>query len=155
MVDPEHEIEYLAKTIFGEARDQPEVGQIAVGHVILNRVRAASNLPPSEKSAWGGDSIQGVVTCPHQFECWNKGDVKTHMEPEIYRRIRTLASEIYNGKTKNPIGICCFYNNPLTDNGGRDPDWVIKFREQGIGTKDIGVSSSSFHRFYYWNRPTI
>jgi N-acetylmuramoyl-L-alanine amidase len=52
---------WLAMCIYFEAAGEPKAGQIAVGHVILNRV---------EKS---GNSIKDVVTKPRQFSWLNEG----------------------------------------------------------------------------------
>lgn len=59
------DIDTLARTVFGEARGETRLGQIAVAHVILNRVKAES---------WYGDSIEEVCRKPWQFSCWNEND---------------------------------------------------------------------------------
>ena len=58
------DLDTLARTIFGEARGEPFLGQRAVAHVVLNRLRAGRY----------GRSIDGVCRRPWQFSCWNKGD---------------------------------------------------------------------------------
>ena len=58
--------QYLALTIWGEARGYGEIGMISVGNVIMNRVKA-------DKSRYGR-GIKGVCHKRKQFSCWNEGD---------------------------------------------------------------------------------
>ncbi|WP_248595588.1 cell wall hydrolase [Candidatus Accumulibacter phosphatis] len=57
----------LARTIWGEARDQRNgaVAMAAVAHVVLNRCR---------KKSWWGRTITEVCRKAWQFTCWNVGD---------------------------------------------------------------------------------
>lgn len=52
----------MVATILGEAGNQGSVGQNAVASVIRNR---------AVNGSFGGDTPQGVVTAPNQFEPWN------------------------------------------------------------------------------------
>lgn len=54
----------LARTIFGEARGEPEDGQEAVAEVVLNR----------SKSGRYPSSVTEVCLQPSQFSCWNASD---------------------------------------------------------------------------------
>ena len=65
MIASDKDIEVLSKTIYGEARGESLLGKIAVGHVVLNRVKAES---------WYGDSIEGVCRKKQQFSCFNLDD---------------------------------------------------------------------------------
>ena len=51
----------LALTIYGEARGERPIGQIAVGSVILERV---------DHRDWDGKTIQEVCLMPYQFSCY-------------------------------------------------------------------------------------
>jgi spore germination cell wall hydrolase CwlJ-like protein len=55
----------MAKTIYGEARGEPHLGQIAVGYVILNR---------SQRPGRFGTGLAAVCTRRAQFSCWNSSD---------------------------------------------------------------------------------
>ena len=57
--------EYMARTLWGEARGEGKEGQIAVGHVIKNR---------AEKKTWYGKTIMDVCLKKWQFSCWNEND---------------------------------------------------------------------------------
>lgn len=61
----DNQTDYLARTIWGEARGEGTRGMQAVGNVILNRVKLGG---------WYGASIKDVVLKPHQFSAWNVGD---------------------------------------------------------------------------------
>ncbi|MDP3372575.1 MAG: cell wall hydrolase [Candidatus Paracaedibacteraceae bacterium] len=67
-----HEIDIMARTIYGEARgeytrvDGGLSALIAVGNVIMNRV---------DQKSWFGRSIRDVCLKPYQFSCWNDTDV--------------------------------------------------------------------------------
>lgn len=60
------DLNVLAQTIWGEARQEGVKGMLAVGNVIKNRAEANSRL--------FGQGIKGVALKPKQFSCWNKGD---------------------------------------------------------------------------------
>jgi len=61
----EKELFILAKTIYGEARGESNLGKQAVCHVILNRVK---------KGGWWGNTIEKVCRKRYQFSCWNESD---------------------------------------------------------------------------------
>jgi len=60
-----NEADVLARTLYGEARGEGEVGMRAVGHVVLNRVAARR---------WWGSDVKSVCLQPWQFSCWNVND---------------------------------------------------------------------------------
>lgn len=52
------------RTIWGEARGEPQDGQRAVAHVLVNR----------QKSGRWGKTLATVSLWPLQFSCWNSSD---------------------------------------------------------------------------------
>ncbi len=58
-------IDFMARTMWGEGRDQGYEGLLAIGNVIKNR---------SDKGGWWGGSIIEVITKDAQFSAWNIGD---------------------------------------------------------------------------------
>lgn len=66
-----HDIDVLARTIYGEARGEYKTttgglaAYIAVANVVMNRVREARKF---------GDGIAAVCQKPYQFSCWNQND---------------------------------------------------------------------------------
>lgn len=61
----DNQTDYLARTMWGEARGEGTRGMQAVGNVIMNRVKAGG---------WYGASIKDVVLKPYQFSAWNIND---------------------------------------------------------------------------------
>lgn len=57
--------EALFLTIYGEGRGEPIEGQVAIGHVINNRLRASKLANPTYKD---------ICLSENQFSCWNSND---------------------------------------------------------------------------------
>lgn len=87
----------LAMAINGEARGEPYVGQVAVGSVILNRVKNPS-FP---------NSIAGVIYQPLAFEAVSNGQIYEPIESNSYKAAR----DAMNGW--DPTGGALYYWNPV------------------------------------------
>ena len=59
------DLDLMTRTIYGEARGEPDGGWAAVAWVIRNR---------AAKGGWWGDTPAHVCLCPRQFSCWDKLD---------------------------------------------------------------------------------
>ena len=94
------EIQLLARAINGEARGEPYEGQVAVGAVILNRVKNAS-FP---------NTIAGVIYQPGAFTAVSDGQINVPIAEKstVYK----AASDAMNGW--DPTGGCTYYFNPNT-----------------------------------------
>ena len=88
----------LAKCIYAEARGEPYTGQVAVGAVILNRVRS-SKFP---------NSISGVIYQPYAFTCVSDGQIN-HTPDATAKK---AAQDAMNGW--DPTNGCLYYYNPST-----------------------------------------
>jgi len=88
----------LAKCIYAEARGEPYVGQVAVGAVILNRVRSAS-FP---------NTISGVIYQPWAFTAVNDGQINLEPNSTAYQAAR----DALNGW--DPTYGSIYYYNPAT-----------------------------------------
>ena len=77
----EHDMEIMAKTIFGEARGETREGQVAVACCILNRFKS--------KKWFSAKTIAGVCQKPWQFSCWNKNDPNA-------QKIANLSYSVYS-----------------------------------------------------------
>ncbi|MBQ7602987.1 MAG: spore cortex-lytic enzyme [Clostridia bacterium] len=88
----------LAKCIYAEARGEPYSGQVAVGAVILNRVKS-SKFP---------NTIYGVIYQPYAFTCVSDGQIK--MEPN--QTAYNAARDAMNGW--DPSYGALYYYNPAT-----------------------------------------
>lgn len=81
----EKEVDILARTIWGEARGEGELGMTAVACVILNRVQISKQ----KGGVWWGNDLIGICQKPYQFSCWNINDpnrekLLTVTERDIY-----------------------------------------------------------------------
>lgn len=61
------------RTIYGESRGEPEDGQRAVAHVLVNR----------QASGRWGKSLAAVCLAPAQFSCWNTNDPNRRLMLEL------------------------------------------------------------------------
>jgi spore cortex-lytic enzyme len=92
------DIQLLAMAIHGEARGEPYVGQVAVGAVILNRVRHPS-FP---------NTVAGVIYQPRAFTAVDDGQMYLAPNDVAYK----AASDALNGW--DPTGGAIYYWNPVT-----------------------------------------
>lgn len=88
----------LAKCIHAEARGEPYLGQVAVGAVVLNRVRS-SKFP---------NSISGVIYQPYAFTAVNDGQINLEPNQSAYNAARDALGGW------DPTNGCLYYFNPAT-----------------------------------------
>ena len=95
---PENEVRCLALNIYFEARSEPELGQRAVGHVVMNRV-SHPGYPSSvcEVVQQGGE--QKLHRC--QFSWWCDGKSDEPADRKAWTRSVKLARQIYSGVLKD------------------------------------------------------
>ena len=94
------DIQLMARAINGEARGEPYEGQVAVGAVILNRVKD-SRFP---------NSISGVIYQSGAFTAVADGQINAPIDEgsTVYK----AAQDAMNGW--DPTGGCVYYFNPDT-----------------------------------------
>ena len=94
------DIQLMARAINGEARGEPYEGQVAVGAVILNRVKS-SKFP---------NTISGVIYQSGEFTAVTDGQINQPIEEgsSVYK----AAQDAKNGW--DPTGGCIYYFNPAT-----------------------------------------
>ena len=93
-------VQLLARAINGEARGEPYEGQVAVGAVILNRVKS-SKFP---------NSIAGVIYQPGAFTAVFDGQINVPIESKA--TAKKAAQDALNGW--DPTGGAIYYFNPNT-----------------------------------------
>ena len=96
--DSSGDVYLLARLISAEARGEPYVGQVAVGAVVLNRVRH-----PSFPS-----TVSGVIYQTDAFTCVSDGQFDQPIAESAYR----AAQDALNGW--DPSGGAIYYFNPAT-----------------------------------------
>ncbi|ELK45357.1 spore cortex-lytic enzyme [Halobacillus sp. ACCC02827] len=94
----QNDIQLMANAVYGEARGEPYVGQVAVASVILNRVESAS-FP---------NSVSGVIFEPRAFTAVSDGQI--WLEPNDTAKEAVL--DAINGW--DPSGEAMYYFNPNT-----------------------------------------
>jgi spore germination cell wall hydrolase CwlJ-like protein len=118
------------RTVYGEARGEPPVGQAAVASVIRNRTLS------------GGSNVGSVITSPYQFSVWNKGDpngdIARKLQPAdpAYRKIGAIVDGVMAGKTPDPTNGASSYYNPAE----ASPAWGPKLAQEN----DVTIGN---HRF--------
>lgn len=60
------DIDILARTIYGEARGEPQEGRVGVGRTVVNRWRS--------KKWFAGDTIEATAQMAWQYSTWNRND---------------------------------------------------------------------------------
>ena len=88
----------LARLIYGEGRGEPYKGQVAIGAVVLNRVKSAS-FP---------NTIAGVIYQSGAFDAVSDGQINLSPDETAIK----AAKDALNGW--DPTGGCLFYYNPKT-----------------------------------------
>ena len=88
----------LAKCIYAESRGEPYLGQVAVGAVVLNRV----------KSSAFPNSISGGIYQPYAFTAVLDGQINLEPNETAY----SAARDAMNGW--DPTNGCLYYYNPAT-----------------------------------------
>ncbi len=93
-------VDLLARLINGEARGEPYEGQVAVGAVVLNRVKS-SEFP---------NTISAVIYQKNQFSCIKDGQFNKPIDKNstVYK----AAQEAINGS--DPSNGALFFYNPKT-----------------------------------------
>ena len=124
----------LIKTVYGEASNQPPLGQAGVAHAILNRLADGGY----------GNSITDIVKAPaagvnpargfHEFSPWNAPGVPEsnptaqNLSPDdpnpllakAYRNIGDIVDKAYNGLIPDPTGGATHYYGYMP----RPPKWA-------------------------------
>ncbi|WP_209020970.1 spore cortex-lytic enzyme [Evansella clarkii] len=98
----DNDIRIMAQAVYGEARGEPYVGQVAVAAVILNRI-ASPTFP---------NTASGVIFEPRAFTAVADGQI--YMEPDETARKAVL--DAINGQ--DPSGNALYYFNPDTATSG-------------------------------------
>ncbi|WP_068774684.1 spore cortex-lytic enzyme [Paenibacillus sp. FJAT-26967] len=92
------DLDLMANAVYGEARGEPYIGQIAVAAVILNRVDSAS-FP---------NTVSGVIFQPGAFTAVDDGQIWLKPNETARKAVR----DAINGM--DPTGGCEYYFNPET-----------------------------------------
>jgi spore germination cell wall hydrolase CwlJ-like protein len=115
MTATEKDRDVLARTLWGEARGESLVGQIAVAWTIRNRVN------DGKTKSWWGEGYAGVCQKPYQFSCWNKNDPNfaylsgaKSIPFREFAQAQIAADQIIAGKVPDPTrGATHYYSTSM------------------------------------------
>lgn len=128
-----HDLEVMARTVWGEARGECKNGQMAVANVILNR----ANHP----NKWAND-VTGVCQQPWQFSCWLDHDAAHKKNKE-----RMMAADL-NDKSFREAMIACLEAIDCDVTDGSD-HYFADYIEAPSWTKDMTfVKQIGVHKFF-------
>ena len=108
--------EIAVRTLYGEARGEPEDGQCAVAHVLWNRVR---------DGRWG-KTLATVCLARMQFTCWNASDPNREQiasladHDPILERLRSVLSGA-RSKTDPTDGATHYFSTSMV----QPPKWSV------------------------------
>lgn len=120
-----------ARTLWAEARGEPEDGQRAVAHVMVNRVK---------DGRWG-PNLASVCLAPLQFSAWNSRDpnrlamAKLPDDDMILTKLAGMIAAAATGEP-DPTGGALFYYNP---DSVEAPSWAAEM---------IQVAKIGHHLFF-------
>ena len=108
----------LIRTVWGEARGEPEEGMAAIAHVVLNRVRA---------QRYWGRTISAVCQKPYQFSCWNANDPNRAQILQLVvgdvrvQQVSRIVDLVLGNRLADPTDGATHYHNRWMP---RPPRWV-------------------------------
>ena len=105
--DSRNEVHCLALNIYFEARSEPEIGQRAVAHVVMNRV-AHPGYPDSVCQVVQQGGEQALHRC--QFSWWCDGGSDKPANQKAWGQSLRLARQIYLGILKDTTDAALWYH---------------------------------------------
>ena len=115
-------VQVLAQAIYFEARSEPKAGQIAVGYVIMNRLRS-DEFPKTVYDVVTEDGNPGKKNCQFSYTCDNKTDVIT--DYPAWEDAKENAALVYYGKVSDPTYGSKFYKNSAISKQKWKKDTVV------------------------------
>lgn len=127
----ENDRDVLARTLWGEARGEGLIGQVAVAWSIRNRVEM--DLHNDGKPDWWGEGYAGVCQKAWQFSCWNKNDPNfaylsgaKQIPAREFAQARMAADQVIDGKKPDPTGGATHYYATTMP---KAPAWAAKAKQ--------------------------
>jgi spore germination cell wall hydrolase CwlJ-like protein len=103
----EEELNCLALNIYHEARNEPDEGQFAVAHVVLNRI-SDPRFPETvcKVIRQGGERVRHRC----QFSWWCDGRSDRPRNQRKWQTIKAMAEAVYWGRSEDPTGGALWYH---------------------------------------------
>lgn len=95
------DLDFVTRTVWGEARGEPPIGQLAVAQVIKTRALWTP-------AAWWGSSLGAVCQRAFQFSCWRVQDpnyhklMALHIDDQEYLTILAMVKRVVAGTEADP-----------------------------------------------------
>jgi spore germination cell wall hydrolase CwlJ-like protein len=105
--DVRRQIECLAKTIYFEARGEPDAGKLAVGHVVMNRV-ASDDYPDTVCQVMQQGGAETLHRCQFSFYCDGRSDEP--QDKKAWRHSQALARAVFWDFSPDPTGGARWYH---------------------------------------------
>ena len=126
----DEQVDYMARTIWGEARGEGARGMQAVANVIMNRVN---------KGGWYGATIKDVVLKKWQFSVWNEGDpnrdkILNATQAQLAQAL-DISKKVIKGELQDITGGATNYHATSVK-----PSWAAKM------TKTVQIGNHVFYR---------
>jgi hypothetical protein len=119
-IDANRELHCLALNIYFEARNEPEAGKHAVGHVVMNRV-AHKRFPQSICRVIRQGGERRRHRC--QFSWWCDGQSDRPRDWTAWTESRRIAAVIYTGASQDPTEGALWYHADYVK-----PKWRYDYR---------------------------
>lgn len=133
------DVRCIANAMYFEARGEGDIGMLAVGHVILNRVNDDRFPKTVCEVVRQGTYVEGKLkNCQFSYVC--DGRPKVIAEKHIFQKAMKLAEEILTGEAPNPVQDSLFFRASHLHKAHHKPGVVV-----------------GNHHFYteYWGSKTI
>jgi hypothetical protein len=112
----DEQIECLALNIYFEARGEPELGEFAVGHVVMNRL-LTHHFANDVCDVVYQQGARAGLDCQFSWTCDGLSDEPTNQK--ALRRARAIARRIYFGLSEDPTRGALWYHADYVE-----PDWA-------------------------------
>lgn len=128
----EHDLVTLARTLWGEARGEPDDGKAAVAWVIRNR---ASRAGFAGGLVGKSGAVAKVCLAPWQFSCWNEGDPNRAklltLSDDRCEHERAIALAVLEGDIADPTHGADHYHTIARPGWAQQwpPSWAAAMRE--------------------------
>ena len=133
-IDWANDLECMAMNIYHEARNEPEAGKLAVGHVVMNRVSDA-RFPGTVCGVVMQGGQEPRNGCQFSWWCDDRDDWPRNKR--AWAESQFFASHIFAGNSKDPTGGALWYHADYVE-----PAW----RKTFVEGPQIGR-----HKFYLRN----
>jgi len=135
MNDQAHDLDVLARTVYGEARGESDLGRLAVAYVPVNRALIAAAFVASHgrhHPLYGDGTVASACLMPWQFSCWNLNDPNRAkllaLDPngEEAAPCRAMAQAALDRTAPDPSNGATHYHTAMAPRDGMDwpPDWA-------------------------------